>query len=311
MAQEYYGDLVRDPVTGKVTRQAPQPKVPALHPGYLLPESARKVVAGPDGMPVLKTTVDYMGPLPPRTLPAMVASHGAYTLQGETPVTPSEPTGMIPTGISGYFGSANNRGKIMMDPQSGKATGGFSMNEDLRKAEVERQSLAEAEYKQSQREQRMIELAKQASALPIPRSGRAEDIIGYNQAMAGIQAEYDALKGIKEGGYKDALGRQALASVRKTEAELPFVGKQALANIGALEAQGRLYGAQAALQPYIGAAKALEASKPAKTVDMSSMFKDIFAQMSPKQQAALLPLIQQENWAAVAQVMQNPKFIEG
>ena len=147
------------------------------------------------------------------------------------------------------------------------------MAERLAKQEgvIRSNNARDAEYTRGERENKLLELTKQASALPPPTwavanpgaPGAREALAGYNARMNEIQTQYDGLKQVlgygqenrkqsmeeqKTAGdvqYKGALGRQADITSRKAEAEIPFIGQEAQARIGTFGAQNRLYGAQA------------------------------------------------------------------
>lgn len=242
--------------------------------------------------------------LPAQSKPATTANTQQPDGLDRTPIDWSKAVADAQKAVTGF-----GRGALdQWTPEQLEENYQRGMQERLAKQDaiIRANAASEAEYTRGDRERQLLELSKQAGALPQPTwaianpgaPGAREAIANYNAQMGNIQAQYDGLKQIlgygqearkqtteeekvrQEGGYKTALGRQALATAGRTEAEIPFLGQkykadigESLAREGLTKAQAELYSAQAKSQPALAAARVGQA-KADQLKAMQSKSKD-------------------------------------
>lgn len=233
MAFEYKGTLIKDPVTGKLRYDNPQALPAVAGAGYMLPKQEQKIIRDVSGLPTMQTTSPY----PIHQQPAL-KMHPKTTL--EVAGIPSvENTGVsqgaVPTGIAGYFGVADKRGKIALDPQSGVATGGFAINEQNRLAEVARQDADQKAFWEQVNAGKARETADIKNNL-MTRVNSAIASGDYRQAAA-LTSALQAASGIQPLD----MSKQGALDIEKSQ--VPSKNKLA-------EAQAGLFGQQAAAIPY-------------------------------------------------------------
>lgn len=143
MAFEYKGTLIKDPITGKLRYDNPQALPTSTGVGYMLPKQEQKIIRDSNGLPAMQTTSPY----PIHQQPALKIHPMTTPEAAGFPALPNGGVsqGAVPTGIAGYFGAADKRGKIALDPQSGEATGSFA----LPKNATANLAAEEAEYTKS------------------------------------------------------------------------------------------------------------------------------------------------------------------
>lgn len=233
MALEYKGTLIKDPITGKLKYDKPDVVVPALsNQRYMLPKEEQKIVRDVSGLPTMQTTTQY----PINQQPALKI-HPMTTPKAAGIVTaPIEgiSQGAIPTGIAGYFGAANKKGKIELDPQSGIATGGFTRPKDA-EANLAREALERTQFWDQVNAQKARDFADQTLSL---RTRLDSAIKSGNQEEAAMLTK----------ALQASSGIQPLDMSRQTEAE---TNRAALpSKIDLAKAQANLFGQQAAAIPY-------------------------------------------------------------
>ncbi len=272
MAINYnYQPLITDPMTGKVTRSSalsvPTPRQ------TLLPKDAQKVYRTPEGALQKKTAVDFYGALPQRfAINPMTTPEAAGFPAIESGMTGEGGA----TGIAGYFGAADKRGRIALDPQSGKPTALGFMPVTDREAEVARvaereasgraQALEDVAYldrKKAENEalnQRLQATANIGWAMDNPSAPGARAIIAnyqqYNKEnLAKEQRAPQQSLGQEIAGIREAVGRSSA---------IPFdiAGKKAQADL--YSAQAEAHRAQTQALPQQNALKAATAIAQAK-----------------------------------------------
>jgi hypothetical protein len=283
------------------------------------------VPAYKDMTPEQQTERDYVGNMINQQREAMMGKYGL-------PALPTDSTLYGKTPGTGYVRDEKT-GKVVKLDQATPSYGYDSRYEQEGNQAKRYQLLKEREQKEYDRQdmmQRGIN-ARLEGALQVLNGSWANTQMKQNalltlqalQGASGIgtaqstQNTAMATRGLEElkttnrGALERGQGQQALATAEATRAGTPFVGPAALQNIEESKARAGLTNAQTALQPYLGAAGMVKATQAGKPMDMQSIFKDTFSQMNMKQQAAILPLMQADNWGAIAKLMQNKTFLEG
>lgn len=233
MAFEYKGTLIKDPITGKLRYDNPQALPTSTGAGHLLPQQEQKIIRDNRGLPARQTTSPYpihQQPalkMHPMTTPE-AAGFPALDNSGVSQVA-------VPTGIAGYFGAADKRGKIALDPQSGVATGGFARNEQNRLAEVARQDADQKAFWDQ------VNASKARETADIQNS----NAIRLQSAIAsGDYRQADALtKALQASSGIHPLDMSNQAGVDIKRSMMPAQNKLA-------ESQANLFGQQAAAIPY-------------------------------------------------------------